>query len=161
MHWLTARAKDQLPWSRPPTSIILAGTIPCHAPRAPPRPCITTPRARAYSPARAPPARRARAAQINEATKQNFLKRIHYPSLSPAQFYLGARFTVLSRCLQIVAFSDEGTRKWCERSRSRAVGLIALPSAAALPLLYLDCIWTGPSERPTRPEETPVRKLRD
>ena len=88
----------------------------CRARSPPPPPSPAAARARSSRPrftclfrARAP-----RRAQINEATKQNFLKRIHYPSLSASQLYLGSRFTVLSRCLQIVAFADEGSRKWCE-----------------------------------------------
>ena len=59
----------------------------CRAPSPPPPPSPAAARALSSRPrfTRVFRARAPRRAQINEATKQNFLKRIHYPSLSPAQ----------------------------------------------------------------------------
>ncbi len=71
-------------------------------------------------------------AQINEEIKQNVLKRIHYPTVQPTDLFLGATVNVFSRKLQIVAYTDLGTKKFMEGQTSRAVGVMGLPSAASL-----------------------------
>ena len=60
------------------------------------------------------------------------LKRIHYPSVQPTDLFLGATINVFSRKLQIVAYTDLGTKKFMEGQTSRAVGVMGLPSADAL-----------------------------
>lgn len=69
---------------------------------------------------------------INEVTKQNFLKRIHYPSVQPTDLYIGATINVFSRKLQIVEYADLGTQKVLEAATSRAVGVMGLSAPHAL-----------------------------